>query len=64
MEGLECMDGGKNWNLRLYTRVLLKFVRWGDSGCLGLMRKGRERKRRSGGGRKGQYERILLNIYY
>jgi len=31
---------------------------------LGLMRKGRERRRgRRGGGRKGQDERIPLNIY-
>lgn len=33
----------------------------GDPRCLGLMRKGRGRRRE--GGRKGQNERILLNIY-
>ena len=56
MEGPECTNGGKTWNLMLYPRAPLKFVGLGDFRCLGLMRKGREEKRRSGGGSGGVEE--------
>jgi len=52
------MEGKLGTNIMSYTQVLLNVV------GLGLLRKGRERRRgQRGGGRKGQNERVPLNIY-
>jgi len=65
MEDLGSMDGVRTWNLWLYTRVPVESLGLSEFRCFGFMMEGREKRRgrRGGGGRKGQNERIPLNIY-
>jgi len=50
MEGLECMDGGKTWNLMLYTRMPSNVCGVGDFRFSKLMRK----KGKEGEGEEGE----------
>ena len=66
MEGLECMDGGRIWNLMLYTRMPLKVVGLGDFRCLGLTRKGKVGEEVEEEGRvrmEGYFKYILSKSY-